>query len=178
MMGIIQKNKFTMSHLQFRPKGVERDLKVEKRRHVVKLKKKVNVVMDAEKPGKIMIKETVQCSGTRMMVVKNIKEDSWFIVFLISSLAKCEGLPFDLPEAEEELVAGYPTEYSGIKFGFLIDDIDIDNSDDIDASDDIHSNLDTELELLTMMNALTILSTILLFTEIILLEYRRNPLNG
>nr|YP_009557520.1 NADH-plastoquinone oxidoreductase subunit 1 [Lophiocarpus tenuissimus]QBC72276.1 NADH-plastoquinone oxidoreductase subunit 1 [Lophiocarpus tenuissimus] len=42
-----------------------------------------------------------------------------FIVFIISSLAECERLPFDLPEAEEELVAGYQTEYSGIKFGLF-----------------------------------------------------------
>ncbi|MBA0700427.1 hypothetical protein Goari_022816, partial [Gossypium aridum] len=40
--------------------------------------------------------------------------------------------------------------------GFLIDDIDIDDSDAIDASDTIDSDLDTELKLLTMMNALTI----------------------
>nr|QKV46522.1 NADH-plastoquinone oxidoreductase subunit 1 [Lemmaphyllum carnosum var. microphyllum] len=40
-----------------------------------------------------------------------------FIASFISSLAECERLPFDLPEAEEELVAGYQTEYSGIKFG-------------------------------------------------------------
>nr|YP_009715364.1 NADH-plastoquinone oxidoreductase subunit 1 [Acorus tatarinowii]QGK88165.1 NADH-plastoquinone oxidoreductase subunit 1 [Acorus tatarinowii] len=42
-----------------------------------------------------------------------------FLVFLVSSLAECERLPFDLPEAEEELVAGYQTEYSGIKFGLF-----------------------------------------------------------
>ncbi|KAL0549488.1 hypothetical protein IC582_013972 [Cucumis melo] len=34
-------------------------------------------------------------------------------------ISKCERLPFDLPEAEEELVAGYQTEYSGIKFGLF-----------------------------------------------------------
>nr|AMC30934.1 NADH dehydrogenase subunit 1 [Croton texensis] len=42
-----------------------------------------------------------------------------FLIFFISSLAECERLPFDLPEAEEELVAGYQTEYSGIKFGLF-----------------------------------------------------------
>nr|UDN41361.1 NADH-plastoquinone oxidoreductase subunit 1 [Myrsine umbellata] len=42
-----------------------------------------------------------------------------FFIFQISSLAECERLPFDLPEAEEELVAGYQTEYSGIKFGLF-----------------------------------------------------------
>uniref|UniRef100_UPI00315D9D89 NADH-plastoquinone oxidoreductase subunit 1 n=1 Tax=Begonia retinervia TaxID=1406279 RepID=UPI00315D9D89 len=42
-----------------------------------------------------------------------------FMIFFISSLAECERLPFDLPEAEEELVAGYQTEYSGIKFGLF-----------------------------------------------------------
>nr|YP_009032876.1 NADH-plastoquinone oxidoreductase subunit 1 [Osmundastrum cinnamomeum]AHA59609.1 NADH-plastoquinone oxidoreductase subunit 1 [Osmundastrum cinnamomeum] len=42
-----------------------------------------------------------------------------FIAFFISSLAECERLPFDPPEAEEELVAGYQTEYSGIKFGLF-----------------------------------------------------------
>nr|YP_009668030.1 NADH-plastoquinone oxidoreductase subunit 1 [Jubula hutchinsiae]QCW58805.1 NADH-plastoquinone oxidoreductase subunit 1 [Jubula hutchinsiae] len=42
-----------------------------------------------------------------------------FIVFFIASLAECERLPFDLPEAEEELIAGYQTEYSGIKFALF-----------------------------------------------------------
>ncbi|KAL3512827.1 hypothetical protein ACH5RR_025544 [Cinchona calisaya] len=36
-----------------------------------------------------------------------------FIIFLISSLAECERLPFDLQDAEEESIAGYQTEYSG-----------------------------------------------------------------
>lgn len=42
-----------------------------------------------------------------------------FLIFWICALAECERLPFDLPEAEEELVAGYQTEYSGMKFGLF-----------------------------------------------------------
>ena len=38
-----------------------------------------------------------------------------FIVFLVASFAEAARLPFDLPEAEQELVGGYHTEYSGIK---------------------------------------------------------------
>jgi NAD(P)H-quinone oxidoreductase subunit 1 len=42
-----------------------------------------------------------------------------FIIFWIAALAECERTPFDLPEAEEEIVAGYQTEYSGMKFGLF-----------------------------------------------------------
>jgi NAD(P)H-quinone oxidoreductase subunit 1 len=43
-----------------------------------------------------------------------------FSGFLIFSLAECERLPFDLRESKEELVAGYQTEYSGIKYALFI----------------------------------------------------------
>lgn len=55
------------------------------------------------------------------------QQGGWFIVpqflgfaiFLIAGIAESHRLPFDLPEAEQELTAGFHTEYSGMKFGMF-----------------------------------------------------------
>lgn len=42
-----------------------------------------------------------------------------FVVFFIAGIAETHRLPFDLPEAESEIIAGYHSEYSGMKFGMF-----------------------------------------------------------
>jgi NADH-quinone oxidoreductase subunit H len=48
-----------------------------------------------------------------------LKQPVSFILFFLSAMAEIKRIPFDLPEAENELVAGYHTEYSGMRFGLF-----------------------------------------------------------
>lgn len=69
----------------------------------------------------------LQTGSFNMTDIVNAQKGMWFVVpqfvgfviFLIAGVAETHRLPFDLPEAESELVAGYHSEYSGMKFGMF-----------------------------------------------------------
>jgi NADH-quinone oxidoreductase subunit H len=80
------------------------------------------VFMGLSLMGVIMLAESFD-----MVDIVNAQRRIWFFipqilgfsVFMIGGIAVIHRLPLDLPEAESELVAGYHTEYSGLKFGLL-----------------------------------------------------------
>jgi NADH-quinone oxidoreductase subunit H len=49
-----------------------------------------------------------------------IKQPVGFLIYLVCTFAECNRTPFDLPEAENELIGGYHTEYSSMKLGFFL----------------------------------------------------------
>ena len=61
-------------------------------------------------------------------IVHSQEQNTWlfipeilgFIVFIVAAIAEVERIPFDLPEAEAELVEGWQTEYGGMRFGLIM----------------------------------------------------------
>jgi NADH-quinone oxidoreductase subunit H len=66
--------------------------------------------------GSFNLREIVEAQRHLPFVVPQVVG---FVVFLIAGVAETHRLPFDLPEAESELVAGFHCEYSGMKFGMF-----------------------------------------------------------
>ena len=64
---------------------------------------------------------------TFQQIIQNQQQGLWFVlplflsffIFLVAGFAETNRLPFDLPEAESELIAGYHTEYSAMKFSMF-----------------------------------------------------------
>jgi NADH-quinone oxidoreductase subunit H len=78
--------------------------------------------------GSLSLREIVfQQSGTWSIAGQNTHIPHWFIfpqiigffIYLLAAFAETNRIPFDLPEAETELVAGYHTEYSSMKFAMF-----------------------------------------------------------
>jgi NADH-quinone oxidoreductase subunit H len=60
-----------------------------------------------------------QASGAALLGWNIIRNPIGCLIFITTAFAETNRAPFDLPEAEQELVGGYHTEYSGMKFGMF-----------------------------------------------------------
>ncbi len=69
--------------------------------------------------GSLNLSDIVNAQAHRWFIVALPVGPVAFYLYLMSGIAETNRVPFDLPEAESELVAGYFTEYSGIRFGIF-----------------------------------------------------------
>ncbi|MBU0755845.1 MAG: NADH-quinone oxidoreductase subunit NuoH [Planctomycetes bacterium] len=88
-------------------------------------------VVSYEIPAALALMVVILCAGSFSLVdIVDQQQGNWFIwqspwlalsafLYFLASLAGCKRAPFDIPEAESELVAGFHTEYSGLRFAFF-----------------------------------------------------------
>jgi len=72
--------------------------------------------------GSMSLVDVVEAQGANGIlgwIVWNLSQPLAFIIFLIAAMAETNRSPFDMPEAEQELTAGYHVEYSGMKFALF-----------------------------------------------------------
>jgi NADH-quinone oxidoreductase subunit H len=79
----------------------------------------VSVTLLAGSMSLVDIVEAQGAHGFLGWIVWNLSQPLGFIIFLIAGMAETNRSPFDMPEAEQELTAGYHTEYSGMKFALF-----------------------------------------------------------
>lgn len=88
-------------------------------------------VVSYEIPAAMAVMVPILMAGSFSLTeIVNAQGGAWFlwaspwlflaaILYFLSSIAACKRAPFDMPEAESELVAGFHTEYSGLRFAFF-----------------------------------------------------------
>ena len=77
--------------------------------------------------GLSLVPVVMLARSLKLSEIVNAQADVWFVakqplaflIFLISIIAECKRTPFDLPEGESELVAGFHSEYSGMRFALF-----------------------------------------------------------
>ena len=79
----------------------------------------VSVTLLAGSMSLVDIVEAQGAHGFLGWILWNLKQPLAFIIFFIAGMAETNRSPFDMPEAEQELTAGYHTEYSGMKFALF-----------------------------------------------------------
>ncbi|MEK6743845.1 MAG: NADH-quinone oxidoreductase subunit NuoH [Nitrospirota bacterium] len=77
------------------------------------------IVTVALMAGSLNLSEIVQAQSQKWFIIVLPVGPVAFFLYLVAGVAETNRAPFDLPEAESELVAGYFTEYSGIRFGIF-----------------------------------------------------------
>lgn len=70
--------------------------------------------------GSLNLRKIVEAQGNWFWEWNFIPQIIGFVVFVIAAVSELNRTPFDLPEAESELVAGYHVEYSGFRFAFFM----------------------------------------------------------